>query len=116
MNNYKANFAWFGLLLFGLVLTSCELTTPLSPQLLDEIEDIRFTEHIQPFILQPYCERCHAGADAAAGLQLDSWDNLIAGSDHGEAVIPFDADNSIMAKMVTIWKAVLILLSSMRIR
>ncbi|MBX2821388.1 MAG: hypothetical protein KTR29_16960 [Rhodothermaceae bacterium] len=102
MNTYRAHFTWFGLLLLGLVITSCELTTPLSPQLLDEIEDIRFTEHIQPFILEPYCERCHAGADAAAGLQLDSWDNLIAGSDHGEAVIPFDADNSIMAKMVTI--------------
>ena len=102
MNINRATCSWVGLLVVGFLFSSCELTMPLDSQTLDEIEDIRFTEHIQPFILQPYCERCHVGADAAGGLQLDSWDNLIMGSDHGEAVIPFDSDNSLMAKMVTI--------------
>lgn len=102
MNKHRATYTWLGLLLFGLIVSSCELTTPLSEQSLDEIEDIRFTQHIKPLILDPYCTKCHAGADAAAGLQVDSWDNLIQGSDYGEALIPFDSDNSLMVKMVTI--------------
>lgn len=102
MNKNRATYTWWSLIVLGLVVASCELTSPIDPQFIDDIEDIRFSEHIGPLVLQPFCERCHVGADAAAGLQLDSWDNVIAGSDHGEALIPFDSDNSLMVKMVTI--------------
>ena len=44
---------------------------------------------------------CHAGTGASAGLRLDTWENVMAGSDFGEAVIPFDDDNSLMIKMLT---------------
>lgn len=39
---------------------------------------------------------CHnsLGAENAAGLRLDTWDNLFAGSNHGAAVIPYDTVNS----------------------
>ena len=47
------------------------------------------------------CTSCHAGADAPRGLRLDSWQALIAGSDHGEAVIPFDAARSLMVELTT---------------
>ena len=89
-----------GLLLLVL-LAGCELEMPIDPLDFDDIEDIRYTEHIQPFIFDLHCTSCHVGADAPAGLSLDSWDNLVEGSDHGEAVIPFDDDNSLMVKMVT---------------
>ena len=52
-------------------------------------------------ILDRGCTGCHAGADAAAGLRLDSWDNIIAGSRHGEAIIPFDSDNSLAIELLT---------------
>ncbi len=35
------------------------------------------------------------------GLRLDSWETLIAGSDHGEVLIPFDADNSLLIELAT---------------
>ena len=52
-------------------------------------------------VLDAKCTRCHSGSDAAQGLQLDSWENLIAGSRHGEAVIPFDAENSLLIELTT---------------
>ena len=41
------------------------------------------------------------GADAARGLRLDSWQALLTGSDHGEAVIPFDAARSLLVELTT---------------
>ena len=52
-------------------------------------------------LLDEKCTSCHTGADAARGLRLDSWQELIAGSDHGEAVIPFDAARSLMVELTT---------------
>ncbi|MFQ5678972.1 MAG: beta-propeller fold lactonase family protein [Gemmatimonadota bacterium] len=47
------------------------------------------------------CVRCHTGPEAARGLQLDSWERLIAGSSAGEAVIPFDPDHSLLIGLAT---------------
>ena len=92
-----------GLLLVLLILISgCELTTPPDPFRLRDIDDIRYSEHIQPLIFDKYCTNCHVGTDAAAGLRLDSWNNVMMGSDFGEAVIPFDDDNSLMVQMLTV--------------
>ncbi len=52
-------------------------------------------------VLDGKCTSCHAGADAARGLRLDSWQALIAGSDHGEAIIPFDAARSLLIELTT---------------
>ncbi len=64
------------------------------------ITTIKYTEHVQA-LFDKYCVSCHGAQKADAGLRLDSWDNLIKGSDFGEAVIPFDADNSLMIEMLT---------------
>jgi YVTN family beta-propeller protein len=52
-------------------------------------------------VLDTKCTQCHVGADAAEGLRLDSWEAVMAGSAHGEAVIAFDADNSLLFELVT---------------
>ena len=52
-------------------------------------------------VLDAKCTRCHTGSDAAEGLRLDSWEAVTSGSDHGEAVIAFDADNSLLFELVT---------------
>lgn len=44
---------------------------------------------------------CHAaGTSAAAGLELDSYAHVIAGSDSGEAVIPYQADRSLAIELL----------------
>jgi YVTN family beta-propeller protein len=47
------------------------------------------------------CTSCHSGQNAQAGLRLDSWDNLFAGSRHGEAIVPYDAGNSLLYEVTT---------------
>lgn len=90
-----------GALLSGLfIVAGCELTTPFERLSLYEVDPIIYTQFVQP-ILDDKCTRCHIGADAARGLRLDSWPNVVAGSDFGEAVIPFDGENSLMVKMTS---------------
>ena len=101
MNIHSGNFSRGLLLVLLISISGCELTTPPDPFRLRDIEDIRYTEHVQPLIFDKYCTNCHAGTNAEAGLRLDSWDNVMSGSDHGEAVIPFDDDNSLMVRMLT---------------
>ncbi len=64
------------------------------------ITDIQYSQHVQP-LLNDDCVSCHGPNRADAGLRLDSWDELIKGSQFGEAVIPFDADHSVMIEMLT---------------
>ncbi|MBT3449345.1 MAG: hypothetical protein HN445_08155, partial [Bacteroidetes Order II. Incertae sedis bacterium] len=52
-------------------------------------------------IFQAKCVSCHAGEEAARGLRLDSWENLVLGSDFGEAIIAYDADNSLVIELAT---------------
>ena len=52
-------------------------------------------------ILDAKCVSCHTGPDAARGLSLDSWEGTIAGSDHGEAVIAYDAARSLLIELTT---------------
>jgi YVTN family beta-propeller protein len=70
-----------------------------------KITNIVYSEHVQP-IFEKNCKSCHSGANASAGLRLETWDNLIAGSNRadkrsGEAIIPFDAENSLMIELLT---------------
>lgn len=83
------------------IVAGCELVTP--PSALDyaqiQTADISYTNHIQP-LFNRYCVQCHSGTDAAQGLRLDSWTNLVAGSDHGNALIAYDGNNSLLINMV----------------
>jgi len=50
-------------------------------------------------IFQQKCSGCHGAEKADMGLQLHTWEALFEGSSHGEAVIPFDADNSLLVEL-----------------
>ena len=52
-------------------------------------------------VLDAKCVSCHSGPEAARGLRLDSWPALTAGSDHGEAIIAFDARRSLLVELTT---------------
>ncbi len=64
------------------------------------INNIQYTSHVQA-LLDESCIKCHSGLSAPRGLQMDSWANLIKGSDFGEAIIPGDSENSLMIEMLT---------------
>lgn len=63
-------------------------------------DEITFSADIQS-LLSANCTSCHTTGNASAGLSLESWSSLIAGSAQGEVVIPFDPDNSLLIEMLT---------------
>jgi YVTN family beta-propeller protein len=58
-----------------------------------------YSAHVQA-LFNKKCISCHGTTTAEAGLKLDTWNNVIKGSNYGEALIPFDADNSLMMELV----------------
>lgn len=87
-------------ILAATVLAGCELVNNEDLFLDPSIPTIiRFDADIQP-LLDQSCTACHGGVTAEAGLRLDSWDNIVAGSDFGAALIPFAANRSLMLRMI----------------
>ncbi len=95
---------WFSVIILTVLLIgSCDRNlAPLNNDNIDysEVSDIRYSRHVQP-LLNRYCLNCHGPGKASRNLRLDSWDKLIAGSDFGEALIPFDPENSLMMELLT---------------
>jgi hypothetical protein len=54
---------------------------------------VSFAEDIQPYF-EPglaNCVQCHSGGTGFKGVNLDSYDNILAGGDDGPLVVPFDS-------------------------
>ena len=78
-------------------LAGCELLGEDVPTLAEPTGPVTYEAHIQS-LFDRKCIACHSG-EAAAGLDLSSWDHLIQGSDRGEALIPFRPDKSVMIRL-----------------
>lgn len=95
-------FISIGFLLLLVIAIGCEkdkAPVGFEPEIdYSKITDIVYSKHVQP-IFTRNCVSCHSGNNASVGLKLDSWNNLIKGSDHGEAIIPFDPENSMMMEL-----------------
>ncbi len=66
----------------------------------DAIQTPDFAENVQP-LLAARCGDCHGSEGGAAGLDVSSWNGLVAGSDFGEALIAYDSGNSLMIELMT---------------
>jgi uncharacterized membrane protein len=58
---------------------------------------VSFVSEVQP-ILKSRCVNCHGGQKTEEGLNLTSYEGLMAGSDNGLVIIPGDADNSLLGQ------------------
>lgn len=56
-----------------------------------------FSEQVLPVLQQKFAPLLAR----ETGLQLNSWESLIAGSDHGQVLIPFDAEGSLLIQLAT---------------
>ena len=80
------------------VFAGCELSNSLGDVDLATVTDIQYSEHVQP-LLDNRCTSCHGAGLAEAGLRLDSWTNVIAGSRNGEVLIPYESDKSLIVRL-----------------
>ena len=58
-----------------------------------------FEQHVRP-ILTNHCLKCHGGVRSAGGLSLDSAKGWREGGESGPAIIPGDADGSLLIQAV----------------
>ncbi|MEQ9104645.1 MAG: beta-propeller fold lactonase family protein [Rhodothermales bacterium] len=89
------------ILVIGLLLVAsgCDLLGDDKTPGPGQVDTIVYSRHIQP-VFNNRCTSCHAGDAASAGLRLDTWQHVIAGSSHGEALIAFDAVHSRMIRLL----------------
>lgn len=90
--------------IFGaaLLLWHCSDSTTPPPADIDygNIGTISYDAHVQP-LLNEYATLLTDNGILPPGLQMDSWDNLIKGWERGEAIIAYDADNSLLVELTT---------------
>ncbi|MFC2085614.1 c-type cytochrome domain-containing protein [Bacteroidota bacterium] len=79
-------------------LTGCVHSQPASSE---SSSSATFESTIQP-IFNAKCTACHGSTRAAEGLNLQSWSQVFAGGDDGEAIIPYDSGNSLLMELVTL--------------
>lgn len=60
---------------------------------------VSFAKDVMP-IFQNYCLRCHGQEDVKEGLDMTTYDGLMAGSFNGSVVEPGDANNSYLVQLI----------------
>ena len=58
-----------------------------------------FDRLVRP-VIQKSCAPCHGGPTLSGGLDLSSWNSVLAGGKHGPAVIPGDAKHSLLVQYI----------------
>jgi mono/diheme cytochrome c family protein len=71
--------------------------TPVEAQ--PAASDVSFSKDILP-ILESRCINCHGGQRTSEGLDMKTYESLIAGSNNGPVVTPGDAENSNLIQLV----------------
>jgi cytochrome c553 len=64
-----------------------------------KVEETFFETRIRP-VLAGTCGQCHGPDVASGGLRLDSREALLKGGEHGPAVVPGDAESSLLIKAI----------------
>jgi hypothetical protein len=62
---------------------------------------VNYYRDIEP-ILKANCESCHQATMAAGGLRVDAPENLLQGGASGKAVVPGNADRSLLYTRLTV--------------
>src|ERR1700722_5832694 len=61
---------------------------------------VDFAKDVQP-IFNAKCLACHSGSGAKSGLQLDTYEDVLAGGDDGKVVVPGDSKSSLLAQRIS---------------
>jgi hypothetical protein len=87
-----------GLVVLSLLLPACKgSSAPTEPPPTTLPDTVSFAAHVKPLFQRHGCPACHG---AEGGLSVATVASLLAGGTHGPAVIPGDAENSILIQKV----------------
>jgi len=62
--------------------------------------DVSYANDIRP-VLEGRCSNCHAGKLVSDGLNMETYEALMAGSQHGPVIVPGDASGSLLVEKLT---------------
>lgn len=62
--------------------------------------EVSYSRDVYP-ILESRCAACHMGEFVSEGLDMNTYESLLEGSQNGPVIIPGDVGNSLLVKMVT---------------
>lgn len=95
-------WSWIALLIGSAAYWGAMLWTPASPASSSTVaaaEDPVFARLIAP-ILESRCASCHTGADADVDLRIDSYEELMFGSELGPVVVPEKPEASALLQVL----------------
>lgn len=94
-------FSLLGIALCMTLVAGCELFGPSDRSRgrvdYSKITTISYSQHVEPLLQAKFAPLL----ENETGLSLESWGALMAGSQFGEVVIPFDAENSLLLELAT---------------
>lgn len=64
-----------------------------------DLSNVNYEDHILP-IFEQHCAECHGADDPEEGLQVTTYQALMAGSIYGSVIKPGDPDNSYLVELV----------------
>ena len=65
--------------------------------------EISYANDVRP-ILESRCGSCHMGEFVSEGLDMNTYESLLAGSQNGLVIIPGDANDSLLVQKITAGK------------
>ncbi len=85
--------------LLAVIGTALFLGTPFS-WAAETAEVLDYNEHVAP-IFKKYCAGCHNGTDKEGELTLESYAGLLAGGEHGAAIVAGKSDQSRLVQVLS---------------
>ncbi len=70
-----------------------------SPSVAPSVQ-VSYAKDVRP-ILESRCATCHMGEFVSEGLDMDTYESLLAGSQNGPVIVPGDAKHSLLIQKVT---------------
>ena len=65
--------------------------------------EISYANDVRP-ILESRCGSCHMGEFVSEGLDMNTYESLLVGSQNGPVIIPGDANDSLLVQKITAGK------------
>jgi len=104
-NNKYKNYKWLLILSFvvlfvlSIYLLSHKTTDVAASPSIKLNENVSFKNDLQP-IFERRCAKCHGGEFPSEGLNLESYEGLILGSQNGQVIMAGDSNNSLLFEKI----------------
>ena len=88
------------LLIAALAVTVYAISHSGSTEAAPTNANVSYAKDVRP-ILESRCRKCHMGKHVSEGLDMNTYETFLAGSQNGPVIVPGDANDSLLIQKVT---------------